>query len=109
MEEVFDRVNFGEWDREGFAIPAEFVLTGQSSLYEAVSVFYSAGGYDFFKVLNPEKYASRWLEFVGNLYVEIVDGIYKPDGLDRRNPLDEQKRVDLMHQGVPDIFTREVL
>lgn len=43
-------------------------------------VFYSAGGYDFFKVINPEKYASKWLDFVSGLYADIEEGKYKTDG-----------------------------
>ena len=39
-----------------------------------------AGGYDFFEAINPEKYASNWLNFMGGLYSEIENGKYKPDG-----------------------------
>ena len=109
MEEVSYRVNYGEWDKVGFEVPAECVLTEENSLYDAVKAFYLAGGYDFFKVVDPRKYGERWLEFIGNLYVEIDHGMYKEDGLNRENPLDAQKRKDLCEQGVPDIFTRDLL
>ena len=33
------------------------------------------GEFDFFKVINPKKYASNWFDFIGNLYTEIEDEI----------------------------------
>ena len=109
MEEVFDKLNYAEWDEEGFQIPAEYHLTEHNYLHEAINVFYAAGGYDFFKVIRPEKYADKWLDFIGNLHSEIYNGKYISDGMVHKNPLEYEKRVSLKEQGVPDIFTGETI
>lgn len=109
MEEVYDKLNYAEWDEVGFEIPEEYRLTEHSFLHEAMQVFYSAGGYDFFKVVRPEKYADRWLDFIGSLHWEIYSGKYVSDGVAHENPLDYEKRKSLKEQGVPDIFTGEMI
>ena len=109
MIETFDKVGYEEWDKQGFVIPKNFYLDENSKLHEAVDVFYLAGGYDFFKVKNPEKYASNWLDFVGNLYQEIVEGKYKTDGISHKNLLTEEHRTSLIVQGVPEIFTNDIV
>ena len=109
MEEIPERLNNGEWDEAGFEIPKEYFLTEHSYLHEAIKVFYSAGGYDFFKVVRPEKYADKWLDFIGNLYQEIYNGKYISDGVLHDNPLDSEKRKSLKEQGVPDVFTGDTL
>lgn len=105
MEEIYDRLNYAEWDESGFEIPEEYLLTDHSFLHEALNVFYAAGGYDFFKVVRPEKYADKWLDFIGKLHWEIYSGKYVSDGMVHENPLDGKKRKSLREQGVPDIFT----
>ena len=107
MLETSDKAGYEEWDSADFVIPKEFVLESDSSLADALRVFYAAGGYDFFKVIDPEKYASNWLEFIGGLYAEIEDGVYKPDGGHFVFPLSEEKRNSLIEQGVPEKFTRD--
>ncbi len=108
MLEIPERVNYGEWDKHDFIIPAELQLTDNSFLHEAIQVFYKAGGYDFFKVINPEKYASKWLDFVGDLYLDIEKGKYKTDGKFHKIPLSDEDRMSLKEQGVPELFTDAV-
>lgn len=108
MLEVYDKVGYEEWDRPEFVLPENLRLDKNSKLHEAINVFYLAGGYDFFKVIRPEKYASNWLEFIGNLYREIEDGEYRPDGEYHKNPLTDEQRESLIAQGVPNIFTDDI-
>lgn len=107
MLETREALGYAEWDNAGFVIPNELLLNENSSLAEALNVFYKAGGYDFFKVVTPDKYASRWLDFIGNLYAEIEDGKYRPDGENFKFPLSEEKRGSLIEQGVPERFTSD--
>lgn len=100
-----NKVLYEEWDTNGFEIPKEYRLNENSSLSEAVCTFYSAGGYEFFNVVNPQKYASNWLDFIGGLCADIVGGKYKADGKRYTNPLSEEKLALLAERGVPDIFT----
>lgn len=105
MIETPDILGYEEWDRADFAVPKELLLDENSSLADALRAFYAAGGYDFFKVVNPEKYAGRWLEFIGGLYADIEDDVYKPDGGHFTFPLSEDERRSLIGQGVPERFT----
>lgn len=107
MLETPEILGYAEWDNSDFVIPNELLLNGNSSLAEALNVFYKAGGYDFFKVVNPDKYASRWLEFMGNLYAEIEDGKYRSNGENFKFSLSEEQRRSLMEQGVPEKFTSD--
>ena len=108
MLEIPERVNYGEWDKHNFIIPAELQLTDNSFLHEAIQVFYKAGGYDFFKVINPEKYASKWMDFVSCLYLDIEKGKYKADGRFHKIPLSDEDRMSLKEQGVHELFTDDV-
>lgn len=105
MFETSDKVGYAEWDNAGFVIPKELLLHESSSLADALRVFYAAGGFDFFKVVDPEKYASAWLEFIGGLYADIEDDVYKRDGGHFTFPLSEDERSSLIEQGVPERFT----
>ena len=105
MEEKPEKLNYAEWDETGFEIPEEYHLTDHSYLHEAINVFYAAGGYDFFKVIRPEKYADKWLDFIENLHWEIYSGKYISDGISHENPLNREKRKSLREQGVPEIIT----
>lgn len=108
MLETADKVGYEEWDNPQFAIPEDFHFDENNKLHEAINVFYMAGGYDFFKVINPQKYASNWLDFIGNLYAEIKEGKYKPDGKYHKSPLTEEQRNSLIRQGIPDIFINDI-
>lgn len=107
MVEMPKILGYAEWDNASFVIPDKFLLNGNSSLVDALNVFYKAGGYDFFNVVNPEKYASRWLEFIGGLYADIEDEVYKRDGGHFTFPLSEEERKSLIEQGVPEKFTSD--
>ena len=107
MLELHDKIGYAIWDDKDFALPKEFKLNENSKLQDALRVFYEAGGYDFFKVDNPEKYASNWLDFIGDLYTDIEDGKYKSDGNHYSIPLSENERMSLIEQGVPEIFTKD--
>lgn len=104
MLETANKVGYAEWDNENFALPSgDF-----ASLEDALTAFYSAGGYDFFEVVDPEKYASRWLEYVGGLYADIESGKYTISGKGCALPLTQKQRSELSAQGVPDIFTKDI-
>ena len=107
MLEIPDKIGYAIWDDIDFIIPKEFDLNENSKIQDALRVFYAAGGFDFFKVINPAKYASNWLEFMGNLYSDIEDGKYKSDGSHYTIPISENDRDSLMEQGVPEIFTKD--
>lgn len=108
MLEIPERVNYGEWDGKDFIIPAHLQLTNDSFLHEAIEVFYEAGGYDFFKVIDPRKYATRWLDFVGGLYSDMEKGKYRKDGKFHKNPLADEDRISLKEQGVPELFIDDI-
>jgi len=99
MLEVPEKLNYAEWDNVDYALPQELILKENSFLHEAVYVFYAAGGYDFFKVVNSKKYATRWLDFMGD----------KKDFNDYENPLSEKDRNSLIEQGVPNLFTNKII
>lgn len=109
MIETIDKVGYEEWDKPEFVLPENFFLDKNSKLHEAINVFYLAGGFDFFKVINPGKYASNWLDFIGNLYSEIEDETYETDGEYHKNPLTDEQRESLITQGVPEIFTNDIV
>ena len=79
MKTVFNRLLakkpenylYAEWDKSNFKIPDELKLSETSSLGDALYVFYEAGGYDFFGVVDADQYAPNWLDFVGNLYTSM--------------------------------------
>ena len=109
MLEISERLNYEEWDKPDFIIPEEFSLNDNSFLHEALAVFYAAGGYDFFKVIRPEKYADNWLGFIGSLYADIESGKYKSDGKLHKHPLSVEDRASLAKQGVPEVFTKDII
>ncbi|MCM1091830.1 MAG: hypothetical protein NC092_01750 [Butyrivibrio sp.] len=99
---------FNEWDKAGFVIPNEYILGDDSELADALKVFYDAGGYDFFNVVEPEYYADNWLEFIGNLYAEIDEGKYIIGNKSYQIPLSEAQKRELSDRGVPSVFVSDV-
>ena len=99
---------YAQWDRSDFTLPPEFVLDGGRTLADSLRVFYAAGGYDFFKVVDPDRYSPKWLEFMGKLYESILsDDLPKGDG-HFTFPLSESERKSLIEQGVPPVFTSDL-
>lgn len=109
MIETSDKIGYEEWDDPEFVLPEKLHLDKSSKLHEAIHVFYLAGGFDFFSVIDPAKYAARWLDFIGNLYAEIEDEVYETDGGYHKNPLTEEQRGVLITQGVPEIFVNDIM
>ena len=108
MLETPEKVNYSEWDNKDFIIPKEFELTSNSFLHEAIYVFYKAGGFDFFKVIDTRKYADKWLDFVGGLYADIVEGKYKSDRGIHKSLLSDEEKNSLREQGIPDLFIDDI-
>lgn len=67
-------------------------------------MFYSAGGYEFFNVIDPKNYSNKWLNFVGNLYSKIDNNKYSSIGKKYSIPLTELQKQELLDRGVPEIF-----
>ncbi len=103
-----EKYKFFEWDEDNFQLPDKFVLDESSDLADALSVFYSAGGYEFFNVIEPEYYSDNWLNFVGNLYSEIEDNKYCSIGKKYSIPLTELQKQELLDRGVPEIFLTDL-
>lgn len=102
------KCKFYEWDEVAFVLPDKYILNENSDLAEALNVFYSAGGYDFFNVVEPEYYASNWLDFIGNLYSEIMDGRYSSNGKQFVIPLTEVQKQELSERDVPEVFVTDI-
>lgn len=102
------KCKFYEWDEAAFVLPDEYILDDSSDLADALNVFYSAGGYDFFNVVEAEYYASNWLDFVGNLYSEIMDARYRSNGKQFVVPLTDVQKQELSARGVPEVFVTDI-
>lgn len=102
------KCKFYEWDEAAFVLPNEYILDENSDLAEALNVFYFAGGYNFFNVVEAEYYASNWLDFVGNLYSEIMDDRYRSNGKQFAVPLTDVQKQELSARGVPEVFVMDI-
>ncbi|MBR6562714.1 MAG: hypothetical protein IKK70_02115 [Clostridia bacterium] len=102
------KCRFYEWDEADFVLPSEYVLTENSDLADALNVFYSAGGYDFFNVVEADYYASNWLDFVGSLYKDIDDEKYRSNGKRFVIPLSKKQKQELSGRGVPSVFVTDI-
>lgn len=97
-----------EWDEDSFVLPSEYILNEKSELADALKVFYEVGGLDFFNVEEPDCYASKWLEFLGELYAAIMDGEYIAVEKQCIIPLSEMEKKELAERGVPEIFLTNI-
>ena len=102
------KYKYYEWDEADFSLPNEYVLDENSDLADALNVFYAVGGYDFFNVGFTENYAGNWLDFLGNLYAEIVDEKYRSCGKAFTVPLSDAQRQELGDRGVPTVFLTDI-
>lgn len=98
---------YAAWDSADFRLPDAWKLGEDESLGRALTVFYAAGGYDFFEVVDADRYASSWLDFVGTLYAAIEEGVYRKGESHFHFPLPEEVREKLISQGIPSIFTTD--
>lgn len=106
-QKTWDDHPYAAWDRADFRLYEEWKLNEASSLADALYVFYAAGGYDFFEVIDADCYASNWLNFVGGLYTAVENGVYQKGESHFRFPLSDEVRRSLIEQGVPPIFTTD--
>ncbi|MBQ8604413.1 MAG: hypothetical protein IJ410_06195 [Oscillospiraceae bacterium] len=103
-----EKYRFSQWDEESFVLPKEYILDKNSDLADALNVFYSAGGYEFFNVMEPEYYSGNWLNFIGNLYAEIDDGLYTLSNKEFTVPLTDEQKMELAERGVPQMFVTDI-
>lgn len=104
-----EKYRFSKWDEESFVLPKEYSLDKNSDLADALKVFYSAGGYEFFNVTDPEYYSGNWLDFIGNLYAEIDDGLYTLNSKEFTVPLTDKQKKELVERGVPQVFVIDII
>ena len=97
-----------EWDDQSFVLPDEYILDERSGLADALKVFYSAGGYLFFNVIDPRYYASNWLVFMGDLYERIANGYAETNHKRYSIPLSDKQKQELVNRGVPSVFVTDV-
>ena len=102
------KCKFYEWDEATFVLPDKYILDDNSDLADALNVFYLAGGHDFFNVVDPEYYASNWLDFMGKLYSDIVDERYVAIGKKFIVPLIDRQKQELFERGVPEVFVTDI-
>ena len=102
------KCRFYEWDETDFALPDEYILDSSSTLSDALNVFYSAGGYDFFNVADSRLYADGWLDFIGSLYRDIAAEKFTCSGKPFVVPLTDEQRKELFARGVPAVFVSDI-
>ncbi len=102
------KYRFYKWDEVAFILPDEYTIEDSSDLADALRVFYSVGGYDFFNVVDPRYYAANWLNFIGNLYEEIMVGKYVSAGKHYTIPLNEAQKQELTRRGVCKVFVTDI-
>ncbi len=104
-----DGAKYLEWDEEHFVIPEEYKLEENADLADALNVFWSAGGFDFFNVIDPEYYGSNWLEYMGMLYEKIISGQYKISDKQYSVPLTDEQKAGFTKRGVPEVFVTDLV
>ncbi len=105
---VGDHYNYYQWDEPDFVLPYEFKLDENSSLEDALRVFWTAGGLDFFNVMEPKYYADNWVDFIGNLYTSIDNGEFSVKGTGYKIPLPNKTKKELTERGVPLVFLTDL-
>jgi len=103
-----DKCRYYEWDEADFTLSKEFSLSESSELADALNVFWSVGGLDFFNLSDPRYYASNWLDFVGGLYARIVGGEFDARGKAFTVPLNAEQKKALNDRGVPSVFITDI-
>ena len=103
-----NKCKYYEWDEATFVIPKEFQLGISSELADALNVFWTAGGLDFFNVNDSKYYAESWLEFMGALYSKIADGEFVVTDRIYQIPLSNEQKKDLARRGVPEVFITDL-
>lgn len=102
------KYKYHEWDSKTFVLPPNYKLNESSSLADALKVFYAAGGYDFFNVVDPNHYSPNWLHFIGELYNEIANGRYTTTENKFNIPLSEEQKQELAARNVPKVFVTDI-
>lgn len=105
---VGNKCNFYQWDEPNFVLPDEWKLDENSSLEDALKVFWSAGGLDFFNVTEAEYYADNWVDFIGDLYTSIDEGEFSAKGTGYKIPLPDEIKNELAERGVPAVFLTDL-
>lgn len=100
--------NFYQWDEPDFVLPDEFKLDENSSLENALRVFWSAGGLDFFNVCDTKYYSWDWLDFIGDLYNRIENEEFTANGTTYKIPLPSKTKQELLERGVPAVFLTDL-
>ncbi|MBQ7873612.1 MAG: hypothetical protein IJ306_00410 [Oscillospiraceae bacterium] len=100
--------NYYQWDKPDFVLPDEFKLDENSSLEDALKVFWTAGGLDFFNVCDSKYYSWDWMDFVGDLYTSIDEGEYSAKGTGYKIPLPDKTKKELLERGVPAVFLTDL-
>lgn len=99
-----EKCKYYEWDEPNFVLPEKFHLKEKGNLADALNIFWSAGGLDFFNVVDPRYYASNWLEFIGTLYCKIECGEFVATDKSYYVPISNDQKMELASRGVPTVF-----
>ncbi|MBQ8198166.1 MAG: hypothetical protein IJZ76_01915 [Lachnospiraceae bacterium] len=105
---AINKCKYYEWDESNFVLPDKFKLENNSDLADALNIFWSVGGLDFFNVVDPRYYASNWLEFVGALYCKIECGEFVVTDKVYYVPINAEQKNELASRGVPAIFITDL-
>lgn len=103
-----EKCKYYEWDEPNFVLPDKFNLEEKSDLADALDIFWSAGGLDFFNVVDPKFYASNWLEFMGSLYYKIECGEFVATDKTYHVPISNEQKKELVSRNVPDVFITDL-
>jgi len=105
---MLNKYKYYEWDEEKFVIPQKYYLKINADLADALNVFWSAGGFDFFNISNPKYYSQNWLDFISTLYNRINNGEFIINNKIYIIPLSDKQKEELSNRGVPSIFITNI-